>query len=264
MTKYVDLNVIIDNMIHHDPLVECTVLISQLLGYDIVTLSTFSWNNVRLLKEKVRELQRSYDIDIAIRLSIRTRDPRLLKGILRRYRRMVDIISVYCETNQVASFAAKDHRVDTLVFPLELKQNVAFDEAKANLSIQGETALEIVFWDVMKAILSRKLIPIKRWVDIALSHDVPIVVSSGASHYLELRAPRELIAFASIVLELPNSKEALYKYQVERIEINRRKLSGEIPLPGVKIIGKGERPYDISEETLRNIQDYKPRWGFNR
>ena len=261
MNKYMDVNIIVDDILQDSKEIERLVVLAKLLGYDTIAFTTFNPHNIKLVREKAISLSRTYDIDIIVRLSLYTHEIQVLKRMLRRYRRYVELIGVYCASDKVTNFAAKDHRVDMITLVLGSKIKVKFDDAKANLLLQGETALEFVFWDSLRSISSQTYLPLRLWAYIAKSYEIPIIISSGARHPLELRDPKVLEAFLKVILGITNMTS--YNFLLSRIATNKEKMEGVIPIPGIKISGKGDY-IAFHKEEISSIQNYKPKWPLNR
>ena len=109
MNKYMDVNIIVDDILQDSKEIERLVVLAKLLGYDTIAFTTFNPHNIKLVREKAISLSRTYDIDIIVRLSLYTHEIQVLKRMLRRYRRYVELIGVYCASDKVTNFAAKDH-----------------------------------------------------------------------------------------------------------------------------------------------------------
>jgi len=261
MSRYIDVNIIVDDILQNGKEIEKLVALAKLLGYDIIAFATFNPHNIKSIREKAVSLSRTYDIDVIVRLSLYTHEIQALKKMLRRYRRYVELIGVYCVSDKITNFAAKDHRVDMITLALGPKIRVKFDDAKANLLLQGETALEFVFWDSLRSISSQTYLPLRLWTYVAKSYEIPIIISSGARCSLELRDPKVLEAFLKIILGIADI--ASHDFLLSRIATNREKMEGKIPIPGVKVFGKGDY-IAFHKEAISSIQNYKPKWPIDR
>ncbi|OYT51384.1 hypothetical protein B6U66_04055, partial [Candidatus Bathyarchaeota archaeon ex4484_135] len=111
---------------------------------------------------KTRELSRLKEIASEIGLDLATRvdlapenRPRLLSS-LRRLRRKFEFIGVLCQNKEVARVAARDRRVDFLMFPLEPKERY-FDRSEAELASGSNCALEIDLMPVFKLPLEARI-----------------------------------------------------------------------------------------------------------
>lgn len=212
------------------------------LGYRLVAvpLPTASTEN---FAKKLRAACQENRLDFASRLDLKPRTPRELLQQLRKFRRLVEIIAVVCESKEVARQAAKDHRVDLLNFPATDPRGRFFDKAEAELASNSVAALEI---DI-KPLLTLKgparirlLAALRREAAIAEDYHVPIVVSSGATSPLQMRKPLEMAALTTLFdLDKPAALDAVSKTPLTIVERNREKLSPNFVAPGIRIIRKG-------------------------
>ncbi len=214
------------------------------LGYEAIGLADFNLENIDLI-DKVKRLFRNYGIDLISRINIDVDSPKELKSILRKIRRKVEIISVFCRNIDVARLAARDRRVDLLIFSVESWKQNFFDSSEAKLALNGESALEVSLMKIIKARSSSYRIKAMRILSenirIAKKYGVPVVISSGASSILEMRAPRELAALATVFsLSELEARKSLSEVPMMIVNRNREKLSENFIMPGVKLIRRGE------------------------
>jgi len=214
------------------------------LGYKAVGLADFNTSNLNLLND-IKELFKSYNIDLISRVDLEVESPRKLKSILRRIRRKVEVISVYCKNLSIARLAARDRRVDILNFSVKDWRRNFFDKSEALLAINGESALEVNLIDLIKVKSPGERIQAIRIlrdnIKVAKRYGVPIIISSGATSIFEMRAPRELAALATILgLTEFEARESLSNIPMNLVNKNREKLSESFIMPGVKIIKKGD------------------------
>ena len=197
MRTFVDLNlrpVIMDN----DQVVTMVNKSSE-LGYHCVGIS--SPQNAK--RKEIRMLEKicnDVGIDLTTRVDLFPNTPRELLSSLRRVRRRFEVVAVICTSKPVARQAAKDRRVDLLVFPTDSRKRF-FDLAEAKLASRVSASLEIT----MKRLLLlrgpskiRLLSCLRREVKIAKKFNVPIVVSSGATTEYLLRTPQDYAALTTL------------------------------------------------------------------
>ncbi|MCS7386414.1 MAG: hypothetical protein NDF55_06730 [archaeon GB-1867-005] len=214
------------------------------LGFKAIGLADFNLKNIGLLQD-VRSIFESYGVDLIARADIVEHSPRLLKRALRKLRRKVEVIAVYCVNVNVARLAARDRRVDLLIFSSKSWRENFFDKSEAALALSGESALEVNLIDLIKAKSSSERIQAIRILSenlkIAKRFKVPVIFSSGATSIYEMRAPRELAALATLLgLTEFEARESLSRIPLELIRRNREKLSESYIMPGVRLIKKGE------------------------
>jgi ribonuclease P/MRP protein subunit RPP1 len=184
------------------------------------------------------------ELDPVLRIDLRPRTPDELIQQIRRVRRKFEVVSIICDTKEVARQAAKDRRVDLLSFPALDYRKRFFDRAEAELSCNGLAALEI---DMKPLIVLdgpskiRFLSSLRRETAIAKEFKVPIVISSGASELMLLRNPRGLAAMAFLFgLEERYALDAISNVPAEIVKRNRLKLDPKFVAPGIRLIREGK------------------------
>jgi len=211
------------------------------LGYELIAVAV-PLSHVGEI-ERLKDLFREAEIDLALRLDLKPRTPSELLRNLRMFRRKFEIIAVACDSKNIARQAAKDRRVDLLSFPSLDFHRRFFDKAEAELASSALASLEID----MKPLLMlegsariRLLLNLRREVAIAHDFHVPIVISSGVSDEMLMRKQRELAALAYLFdLNKVSSMEAVSKNAVAIVKRNREKLSSRFVAPGIRIIRRG-------------------------
>ena len=197
---------------------------------------------------KTRELSRLKEIASEIGLDLATRvdlvpenRPRLLSS-LRRLRRKFEFIGVLCQNKEVARVAARDRRVDFLMFPLEPKKRY-FDRSEAELASGSNCALEIDLMPIFKLPLEARIKLLARLRDevaLAKRYGVPVVICSGAPEPIMMRRPRELAYLATILdLGFEDALDALSKTPLSMLERNRAKLDPSFVAPGIRVVRRG-------------------------
>lgn len=214
------------------------------LGFKAVALSDFNLKNLDIVDD-VKQIFREHGIDLITRVDINEKTPRQLKQALRKLRRKVEVIAVFCKNLNVARLAARDRRVDLLCFSVKSWRKNFFDKSEAHLAIQGESILEVNLNPIIKAKTHGERIQAIRIysenIRIAKRYNVPIIVTSGASSIYEMRAPRELAALATLLgLTDFEAREALSNIPLNLVRKNREKLSDLYIMPGVKIVKRGD------------------------
>lgn len=246
MRKSVDLHLcpFVDNLGQ----VEKMVKRSSDLGYQLVGISL----PPNIKREKIHQLRticENVGVDLVTRIDFVPKTSNELLRILRRFRRKFEIISVTCNSKSVARQAAKDRRVDLLVFPTGFPRKRFFDNAEAELASKAEGALEID----MAPLLSltgfpriRFLSSLRKEVAIAEKFKVPIVISSGATDVSLLRGPYDYAAFATIFdLPMPLALRGLTENPWGIVERNRKKLSSGYVAPGLFVVRDVKNCLDV-------------------
>lgn len=214
------------------------------LGFKAIALADFNLRNLNVVDE-IKQIFKEYGLDLIVRADINENTPKQLKQALRKLRREVDVIAVFCKNLNVARLAARDRRVDLLSFSIKNWKKNFFDKSEAHLALQGESILEVNLNPIIKAKTHGERIQAIRIysenIRIAKRYNVPIIVTSGASSIYEMRAPRELAALATLLgLTDFEARESLSNIPLSLIKKNREKLSDLYIMPGVKIIKRGD------------------------
>ena len=211
------------------------------LGYGMLGIP-FS---LKTKKEDILNVQKicnEVNLDLVTRVNIYPRNSQELIRKLRKYRRKFEIVSVRCNTKDVARHAAKDRRVDLLQFSLTNIYKRFFDEKEAKLSSQSLSGLEIELAPILELNAKQKIrifSKLQREIIIAQKAKVPIIISSGASAELLMRGPYDYSAFATLFdMPFEDSLKAFSKNPVSIVEKNREKLSKYFVAPGIKVVGR--------------------------
>jgi RNase P/RNase MRP subunit p30 len=213
------------------------------LGYHLIALA-FPPNLAEEEIQRFVDVSKGARIDLASRVDLKSRTPKELIHGLRRFRRRFEIISVICESKNVARQAAKDRRVDLLNFPsLDFRRRF-FDKAEAELASNGLASLEIDIKPLLTlegSMRVRLLSNLRREAAIAKDFHVPIVISSGVSDKTLMRKPRELAALTSLFdLDEALGVEAASKNPVAIVKRNRDKLGSRFVAPGIRVVRRGK------------------------
>jgi ribonuclease P/MRP protein subunit RPP1 len=212
------------------------------LGYKLVALQLFPETRPEEILQ-LKKVFNNFGLDFASRVDLRSRSQNELLSLLRKLRRKFEIICVLCENKEVARQAAKDRRVDLLNFPLLDYRKRFFDQAEAELAANSCAGFEIDLRPLL--VLEgpsrvRLLSCLRREVNLALSFNLAIVLSSGVSEARLLRRPRELALLSSLFgLEGEKAFEAVSDNPFSIVERNRKKLSDSFVCPGIRVIKEG-------------------------
>ena len=237
MRRFVDLR--LRPSINDPDQVERMVRKSSELGYGLVGIPL----PPNVTRDKVDQLQRicsDAKIDFVARVDFTPKTPGELLRNLRRFRRRFEIVSVTCTSKGVARQAAKDRRVDLLLFPaIDLRKRF-FDHAEAELASKALSCLEIE----MAPLLSlssfsriRLLSRLRREVAIAKRFNVPVAISSGATKEHLMRRPHDYAALATLFdMPTPYALRALSEDPLAIVERNKEKLSPDYVAPGIRVV----------------------------
>lgn len=216
---------------------------SAFLGYSVVGL-TFPADADKGSIENMRKTCSDLGLDLVSRIDLMPKNARELLRTLSSVRRRFEVIAVYCNSREVALQAARDRRVDLLLFSPSEAGKRFFGPSEAKLASEKNAALEINLAPLIylegRARISM-LSVLRKEVLIANKFNVPIILSSGASSPSMLRRPEDYAFFSYLIgLDLHYAKKALSDNPMSIIERNRRKLSQNYVCPGVFIVKRGE------------------------
>jgi len=207
------------------------------VGYSGVALSS-----KKPPSKRIGGLCRELDLELISRVDLRPRSARELTAYLRRVRRRFEIVAVDCHSKGVARQAAKDHRVDILDFSpfVSTRSKVRFDRQEAVLASGANCAYEINVSDLIgkgSAVTARLLSIVRGEVENAKKHEVPVVVSSGASSCSLMREPRGLASLVDLVeIDEEESLDMISSIPWRIVEVNREKLAPGFVEPGVRVV----------------------------
>ncbi|MFA5365434.1 MAG: RNase P subunit p30 family protein [Candidatus Bathyarchaeia archaeon] len=211
------------------------------LGYRMVGIPLPS----RVSAEQLRQLKQfcsNVKLDFVSRIDLAPRNSNELTQNLRRYRRNFEVIAVRCTTKEVARQAAKDRRVDLLMFSVTNVRQRFFDKSEAELASQALCSLEIELSPLLQLtsgsrvrILSR----LRKEAATAKRAHVPITITSGASDPYLMRGPHDFAAMATVFgLQVDSVLDALSGSAFCLVERNREKLSAGFVAPGIRVKGR--------------------------
>jgi RNase P/RNase MRP subunit p30 len=183
-------------------------------------------------------------MDFVSRVDFHPRTENDLIHFLRKFRRRFEVISITCDTKEVARQAAKDRRVDLLNFPSLDYHKRFFDRAEAELASGSLSSLEV---DVKPLLVLegpsrvRMLMSLRREVAFAKEFRVPLVISSGVAEEKFMRFPRDMASLAfTLGLDEASGLEAVSANPVAIVLRNREKLSSRFVAPGISIVKEGK------------------------
>lgn len=220
---------------------ETVVRKAKSLGYRVIGVPLPQGFGTKKL-EALNSICKRFEVDLVTRKELSPKTSKELLRDLRRFRRKFEVLAVICRSKLVARQAAKDRRVDLLLFQSD-PQFRFFDEAEAELASSSLAGLEIEVYPLLSLSGFRRVKLLSRLrseVQLAMRFKVPIIISSGAPNEIFMRSPRELAALASL-FDMPTSTalKSISDWPLELISRNREKLSRNFVAPGVKIVRRG-------------------------
>jgi len=233
--RYADLHVRVTN---EGDAPELLIKMARHLGFSLIALSFDDPHKLRDLKY-IKDCARDLGVDVAIRADLRPSSPGELKRCLRKLRRRVEVIGVYCCDTSVARTAARDRRVDVTFYDPDNVLSI-LDEGQLSLLAESDHYVEANLIDFLYASPDKQAKTLWNYglvLKRVAKRGIPILVSSGASKIVDMRAPRELCALAFLLLDQKEmAKEAVSTRPLELVRLNREKLSSSFIQPGVRVV----------------------------
>ncbi len=165
-----------------------------------------------------------------------------LKKELGSHRRRAVIVAFPLAGVETSNWAAGDRRVDLLTLG-ENNIGSPLKDSTAHLAEHSGTALEIQFAAILQSTglnRSRVLKGFREATRTALDAGMKIVLSSGASHSINMRSPMAMTYIGFMLgMNRVDSREAVFNTPQRIVERNERKLSSEFVGPGVEIVKRG-------------------------
>ncbi|MCW3981057.1 MAG: hypothetical protein NWF11_06240 [Candidatus Bathyarchaeota archaeon] len=245
MSRFVDLH-LRPNMERLD-VAESLIAKSSELGYNLIAVSLppkIKPNDLRFFRKAAQD----HNLGFATRIDLHPKSANELLRNLRILRRKFEIVAVDCSTKTVARQAAKDRRVDLLVFPSINRINRHFDVAEGRLASQGSAALEIEIKSILQthgSTRARHLSCLRREVAISKKFQIPTILSSGAANVYQLRGPHDSASIAMLFgMDKNSALKAVSHDPWTIVERNREKLEPNHVAQGIRIVRR-ERKCDM-------------------
>jgi len=192
LVKFLDLHII--PKVDDESSCKRTAQLSALSGYSAVGL-TVPTGLLRGRLEILRDCFRDSGVEVFLRVDLTCSKREELLKLLRRFRSTFDIVGVKCKNHSLALVAARDRRVDLIFFD-SATRNVWFDDSIANVS---NALLELNLGRLFEIANHLILTRLMKDVRVARRHNIDMVLSSGATSPLLVRAPIQLAAVAEIL-----------------------------------------------------------------
>ena len=181
-------------------------------------------------------------IDIIHRVDLYPRNQNELGKQLRKLRHSSEIIVVHCGNKSVARQAAHDHRIDLVRFPVDRDTNkrLYLDRRQAGIMRDSGVGFEVCIKDLLiddRHLLAKRIVTIKKSLDIAIKNSLPVVASSGAENMYGLRDPHGLASLTSLLgVDIELALDMVSTNPMHLVTANREKLKNSYVLPGVWVI----------------------------
>ena len=181
-------------------------------------------------------------IDVINRVDLYPMNQNELGKRLRKLRHCTEVIVVHCRNKSVARQAAHDHRVDLIRFPVDrtTKKRFYLDRRQAGMMRNSGVGYEVSIKDLLiddRHLLAKRIVAIKKSLDIAIKYGLPVVASSGAEDKYGLRDPHGLAALMSLLgVDYEPALDMVSTNPMRLVTDNREKLKNSYILPGVWVI----------------------------
>lgn len=181
-------------------------------------------------------------IDVIHRVDLHPRNQNELGKQLRKLRHSTEVIVVHSGNKSVARQAAHDHRVDLVRFPVDryTKKRLYIDRRQAGIMRDSGVGFEVCIKDLLftdRHLLAKRIVAIKKSLDIAIKHGLPVVASSGAEDVYGLRNPHGLAALMSLLgVDIDPALDMVSTTPTRLVTANREKLKNSYIVPGVWVI----------------------------
>jgi ribonuclease P/MRP protein subunit RPP1 len=229
--KFYDLNV------HSRPDGESTIeeltALAKHFGYTGLAITNHSNNGVAPMAAGTE------DFEIFRGIEIVATSPSKLHGLIGKYRKNVDVLIVHGGNEDINRAAVENPNVDILAHP-QMGRHSGLNHILAKSASENNVAIEFNLDAIIKGRGGRRVQTLSNFrtnLNIARKYDVPMILTSNASSYFDLRAPREMIAIAGLFgMNKDEASSALSATAAGIIEKKRSK-PGFIR-EGVEVIGE--------------------------
>lgn len=164
----------------------------RLAGYSAIGLTI----PTGLLRDRIDFLKRVFQetgINTALRIDLAPPSRIELLRLLRRFRNSCDVVAVNCVNPRVATVACRDRRVDVIFFD-PANRRIRLTHPLANL-LRGALEFNLVS-TLLKETRGEVFSAVVKQSEIAVEHNVKVVLSSGCTHPEMVRSPSQLAALA--------------------------------------------------------------------
>ncbi|MCX6659308.1 MAG: hypothetical protein NTX81_02855 [Candidatus Bathyarchaeota archaeon] len=185
--------------------------------------------------ESSREIFRSRGLDVAVGIDLVPNNRKQLLTQLGALRNKFEIVRVICSDTKIAEVASRDSRVDLI----SLEHQKSF-RSRLSALCNCKSALELEISRLIAPSLKARSESLKALCEeiiLAERCDVDIVISSGATNAITLRAPRDMASvFTFLGMPKDVSLKAVSNKPLELIKANRDRLSGNSAGSGVRLV----------------------------
>ncbi len=133
-------------------------------------------------------------------IEIVSNNPSKLHGLIGKYRQNVDVLTIHGGNESINRAAVENRNVDILAH-LPTPKDSGLNHILAKSASANNVAIEFNLDFIFKGHGGRRVHTLSHFrknVEIARKFDVPMILTSNAVSYFDLRAPREMIALAGL------------------------------------------------------------------
>ncbi len=215
------------------------LLIEPRVSFSIDELSTeiIDFLDLRIVgyESSISKLPNTLDVELFSRITLTENEDINLKNIKKhvsnnRYNHHFLVIEAF--SAGLASFAARDGRVDAIrISPLSKLK--IFNTRYGRRLEEGDKLVEIDISCMFERNFAKNLRPILRILQAFTKCDLKYVLSTNPQNLMHLRSYRGIQSIGRII-GLSN-RQTSPGLLLDRLEVNKKKLQGKIPFPGVEL-----------------------------
>jgi len=238
--KFYDLHVHSKYSIGSNTIAEIAEM-AEKLGLSVVAITDNfeSLEKVKEIKAAIAQVKSSVELIQGVYITAAT--PQEMHQKIDKVRNLVPLVIVAGGDYQINRAACEDSRVDILAHPELQSFSNGLDEPCLQAAAANNVAIEINFHELLLSYKRSRAAILKKMmtnVDLCQKFKVPFVVCSGAHNIYEMRDGRELVSIATILgADLPKAFDSVTTIPERLIELNKKKLEGQIAAQGVEKIG---------------------------
>ncbi|MCL7410995.1 MAG: ribonuclease P protein component 3 [Methanosarcinaceae archaeon] len=164
------------------------------LGYSGIAITNHSNTESKPSGFEANNLEMFRGIEVV------SNNPSKLHGLIGKYRNNVDVLIVHGGDEDINRAAVENKNVDILAHPITPKDS-GLNHVLAKSASDNNVAIEFNLDAIFIGRGGRRVHALsyfRKNVEIARKFDVPMVLTSNAVSYFDLRAPREMIALAGL------------------------------------------------------------------
>ncbi|MCK9152067.1 ribonuclease P protein component 3 [Methanobacterium alcaliphilum] len=211
------------------------------LGYSGVSISYSidNYKNIKYLDEIKDQInsevsQTPFQLDPGLELY--PKNPEDFKKKVRKFRNKTDLLLVHGGDLKINRAACENVQLDILSRPYYKRRDCGINHVLAKEAAKNNVAVELNISDILKSWLtlrSKLLAHFREIIKLHKKFGFPLIITSGATSFYDIRSPRDLIALAQCFgLNHEESISALSKVPHSIMDYNKHR--GDMVIGGVK------------------------------